>query len=194
MERKLVVFDLDDTLFDFNRAVRDAARHYLKLDLKYNDFKTYEHIKGDTITWNKIVDLLHEHDIQNKLDLIEDEFKVHSFICDLMEKGYTFAISTSRLCYGTESKVKRGLKRLFSHLKVALFKDMNFSCIEVAHKGHKLNKFNLEEVKIFVDDCEDNLLPLTGKGIELYLINRPWNRKCKHPEIKRIKSIFDIKI
>lgn len=50
------------------------------------------------------------------------------------------------------------------------------------------------DIHTVVDDNLDFALEMAGKGIEVYVLERPWNRHRKesHPHITRIKEWGDI--
>lgn len=179
---KRIGIDFDDILFDFNHKYCQFHNERYGTNLCFDDIYTYD-LRA---VWN--------------IDMDEAIRRVHEFIFSQMHdevipvSGSVETIKELRNYYELHLITSREEK----------FKDktlnwLNKHFFNLFHKIHFTNSFGKNKnkkkksevciengIELMIEDAPIYATDLAEKGIEVLLLDKPWNRVDTHPLVKRV--------
>jgi uncharacterized HAD superfamily protein len=179
---KRIGIDFDDILFDFNHKYCQFHNERYGTNLCFDDIYTYD-LRA---VWN--------------IDMDEAIRRVHEFISSQMHdevipvSGSVETIKELRNYYelhlitSREEKFKdKTLNWLNKHF-FNLFHKIHFTNFFGENKNKKMKSEVCIEngIELMIEDAPIYAIDLAEKGIEVLLLDKPWNRVDTHPLVKRV--------
>lgn len=187
---KKIGIDLDETIVhSFEPMIRHINKKYgsaLELDhLIHHDWWTISGFPIDMAT------IVHEWEILSIMDPSENNFlpvsESKEVLLSLKEAGYELHIITARnevtRKKSTQTWIDRNFPGIFSWIHYS-------SHYSDGDRRDKSEICKLLDIKVVVDDNLDFALEMAEKGIEVYVLDRPWNRHRTefHNSITRVQD------
>jgi uncharacterized HAD superfamily protein len=186
-DKPVVCIDVDDTLVDYNLALRNWHNETYGTSLKFEDFKSYffNEVWGGTM--QEVIDkveVFNKSGIPKKLSPMEDAVDAVSL---LSRNGKKLFVVTSRPDY-----LKEDTEYLVNNLFPNKFSDILFSSNHYS-KRENSGKTKAEICKelngFLIDDSLSYILQCQEEGVDAILFgNCPWNQSNGHKGITRTEN------
>lgn len=185
---KRLGIDFDDILFDFNHKYCQFHNERYGTNLCFDDIFTYDLRAVWNVGMDEAVRRVEEF---ISSDMHDEVYPVSGSVetIKLLRNNYELHLITSR-----EEKFKdKTLNWLNKHFP-NLFHKIHFTNIF----GESKNKIKKSEVclnngiGLMVEDAPIYAKDLAEKGIEVLLLDKPWNRVETHPLVKRVYNWKEI--
>jgi uncharacterized HAD superfamily protein len=177
--------DIDDTLLhafeDFLAFYNEVNKTNYQKEDNTSDKKFHEFLgisKAELVEWYEEYD---KHERSFLLNPIEGAKEVLKELVD----DHEFVLITAR----HEAISEKTYKVVNNH-----YSDFNFRIV-FNKIGLKLDKGEIcvqEGVKLMIDDDIDNAFNCVNKGVNVLLLDKPWNRRGEHEKIKRVFNWAEI--
>jgi uncharacterized HAD superfamily protein len=185
--KKKIGVDIDDTLLDFVGSFIEYSKKIKEIDLKREDFRTYSFDKvlklpsmGEAI---QIVFEFYDSDFFRKMPPLSGSTEAISNL----KKNYELYIITSRPDYlynATMNQLWNNFRNIFLDV---LFSSNHYTGTKNSGKSKAEICLNYG-ISTMVDDSLEYALQCTDKGLEVILIDAPWNQNGEHEGITRVNN------
>lgn len=179
----VIVFDLDDVIFDLRSQVEKALHAASGQYLPWQDWHTYALHDLYDLSHNEILDAFGRHRI---LECALPEPDACAAVEAVRSVGYQVAAVTARGWHPEgrriteESLVRHGLD--VDELHVVALADSKRHVIE-----------QIGQVQLIIDDSPTHLLHLDGGPWKVVAQDRPWNRHLTHlPRVSTLAQFADM--
>lgn len=172
--------DFDDTLVDMRKSIVQILNKLHKEDLIYEDIQVY----GVSDLYGYSFDEFIEFFTENQKDL--HNISPFPFLFEVLtELGQTSKISiiTGRPP-GWMASASNWVKQ--NNLPIDAI-----MCASQYQNG-KPECASIHNVSLFIEDNPEHALALANSGIKVLLLDKPYNRDCKHNLITRVKDWEEI--
>ncbi|UJF32225.1 5' nucleotidase, NT5C type [Paenibacillus hexagrammi] len=172
--------DFDDTLIDTRKSIVRVLNKQLNRNIMFDEVTIYEisELYGQTFEEFKGFFISN----QDELHKIEPYPFIKETISRLADK-VKFTIMTGRPVEWMDS-LKKWVKE--NNLKVE-----SSLCASQFENG-KLECAKLNDVSLFIEDHPTHALSLADGGVNVLLIDKPYNQECQHQRITRVKDWTEV--
>jgi 5'(3')-deoxyribonucleotidase len=178
--KRRIGVDIDDTLLDFVGSYIEYSNKMNKTNLKREDFILYSFS-------NKTIFDFYDSDFFRKMLPLPES--VETINC--LKKNYDLYIVTSRPNY----LYINTMNQLWEHFR-SIFSEVFFSSNHYTgekNSGKTKADICLENgISILIDDSLEYALQGAKKGLEVFLLDYPWNKKEDHKKIFRAENWKEI--
>lgn len=192
MKEKRIGIDIDDTLLDFVSPYLSYHNEIYNTNFKKETFETYSFNLNMGGTMAEVIDGVHNFyktsffkEIQpfpNSVEII-DAFK---------QKDYELFIITSRPDFIID-ETKKWIDNHFPNKFSDIFFSYNHYTRRKNNGKTKAEICNDLGVSVLIDDSLEYGLQCANKGINVLLLDSPWNRNGEHKRIIRVKNWEEIR-
>lgn len=183
--RNVFISDLDDVLLDMCGGLINAIQEEHGIYVPMESWTHFDFRQYPTLNNKQILDVHLKYKLINTLKAFEES---HVFLDKLNKNNVDVVIVTSRAWH------KEAKEKTFEHLK-----SLNFKVSDVIVTDHRIGKKDVissisknNNVIGFVDDNADNVNSVIDVVDNIYLYNKPWNKKYKNNKIKRVSFLEEI--
>ena len=168
--------DFDDTLMDTRKSIVRVLNKQLNRNIIFDEVTIYEisELYGQSLEEFKEFFISN----QDELHQIEPYPSMQETISRLTDK-VKFTIMTGRPVEWMES-----LKKWVKENNITVESSL---CASQFENG-KLECAKLKDISLFIEDHPTHALSLADGGINVLLINKPYNQECQHQRITRVKD------
>jgi uncharacterized protein len=172
--------DFDDTLMNTRKSMVDLLNQIHKEQIEFDNVHIYE--ISDLYGYN--FEQFHEFFTSKQFELnnIEPEGNLIEII-DRISRKAKLSLITAR----PTGWMSSAIEWIYKH-KLPI---SNFNCASEYEDG-KAECAEKLGVTIFIEDHPKHALKIANQGIEVLLINKPYNQECKHDNIRRVSGWEEI--
>ncbi|SDP04304.1 Uncharacterized protein, HAD superfamily [Paenibacillus sp. yr247] len=173
--------DFDDTLVDMRRSIVELLNELTGKNLISENVAEYAFSDLYGYTYQEFFNIFSIN--QERLHLIEPYTQLKETLEEL----------------GRDSKISvmtsRPLEWMDSAVKWINEKDLRINDVICAseYKNGKAECAALRNVTLFIEDNPEHAVSIAEAGIDVLLLDKPYNRNCHHPRIKRVNSWTEIR-
>jgi uncharacterized HAD superfamily protein len=181
MDKKWIVFDVDDVICNFRESLYQSFKDIGK-DIHWNDWTSYRH--------NEIYSLSGEEELRYHMAHYEVMQKSHleEHVCEifnrLKQKGYSIGLLTAR---GWHEEGLKITEQFVEKYNLPVDKVV-ISGMHMDKKSAHKDKFDGELVA-YIDDSIHHIEDFTSQHICAFLLDRPWNRL--NNTLPRVHSLLE---
>jgi uncharacterized HAD superfamily protein len=189
-DKKIIGVDIDDALLDFVGAYILFHNETYKTNLKKDDFKTYAFNFARGGTMKQAVNSVNQFYKTPFFKEMEPFPGAVEVIQKLKEKNELFIVTSRPL--NMQKSTLEWISKYFTNI----FSEIIFSSNHYT-KAKNSGKTKAEicsdlEAYLLIDDSLEYALQCADKGVEVILLDSPWNQNGKHERITRVKNWKEI--
>ena len=179
---KRIGIDFDDILFDFNHKYCQFHNERYGTNLCFDDIYTYDMCVVWNIDWDEVlrrVDEFISSQMHDEVSPVSGSVETIKQLSNI----YEIHLITSR-----EEKFKdKTLNWLNKHF-FNIFNKIHFTNSFGKNKNKKMKSEVCIEngIELMIEDAPVHAKDLAEMGIEVLLLDKPWNRVDTHPLVKRV--------
>lgn len=172
--------DFDDTLIDMRKSIVRLLNALHQKDLIYEDIKEY----GVSDLYGYTFDEFIEFFSNNQAELhIEKPYRYVKEVLNNAAQEAKFTIITGRPTDWIEAALR------WTEVNQLPVKEV--VCASQYRNG-KVECADLRDITLFIEDHPDHAMNLAENGIEVLLLDKPYNQNCLHNKIRRVKDWEEI--
>lgn len=186
MNKKRIGIDIDDVIVHLVKHFYDFYNQKFKKDLNVENHFEYDFMGPFSISAEEAISLIKEFyftEYFDNLDLIEGSV---DSIYELSKDYELFFITSRHL--DIKDKNENFLKKLFPNLKYEVIYSGKF-WQEAKSKAEICVDLG---ISIIIEDNQKYSLECAEAGINVFLLDKPWNKYGEHENITRVKNWKEI--
>ncbi len=190
MKKQTLATDFDDIFFPLRENIIPFLREKYNLNLKREDFNNYnlQKVFKDKYFWQTLEKLYSFY--KSKYFKQAKPLKGSIEFLTELSQYFSFPLITSRPIF-----LRRETKKFISDFPNGAIKSIHFSRNNFAYAGSRKTKPQICRdigAKIILEDCLEYALQCAEEGINVILLDAPWNQTMEnHPRIKRVQNFSE---